>query len=125
MWKSNISRGWFGAVRRVAPVVVIVLILTACGDPTQSEEYTSLQLENAALQLQLDSALGERDEIVVRVTGTETALADSVQAVAEAEASLAQGEATIADLRAVVEEMDAIMANRSSQPASSDLIVVQ
>jgi hypothetical protein len=30
MWKSNISRGWSGAVRGFAPVAVIVLILSAC-----------------------------------------------------------------------------------------------
>jgi hypothetical protein len=126
MWKSIMGRGWFGAAKRLAPVAVIVLILTACGDPTQSEEYTSLQSEYAALQLQLDAALGERDEVVVRLTGTETALADSVQAFDAAEASLAHGEVTIADLRAAVAEMDASMARirqALAAHASGDLIV--
>lgn len=109
MRKRNIS-GWFRAARLFAPVAVVALILTACSDPTQSEEYTSLQSEYAALQSQLDAVIGERDEVVVRLTGTETALAESVQAIDEAEASLAHGEATIGDLRAAVEETDARMA---------------
>ena len=120
------SRGTLAA-RVALALTVMVLVTAACAsDPTQSEEYTSLQA-------QYEEASAQLAETQSRLVGAEAALADSRQENADTEKELAEAASTltatedrVAALEGSVESMlarlDTIRAATAAH-VSGDLII--
>jgi hypothetical protein len=92
--------GWLG--RAIPVLVLFLLVVAACADPTESEEYVSLQTR-------LDDTTAELNDLRSRLAGAEVALAasrsESQIALDGAERSLAGRNARVGDLETAVAEM--------------------
>ncbi len=127
MARSKIDRGRPGVeVRLMVLLGLFVVVLTACGDPTKSEEYTSLESEYAALEAELGAMVTERDSVTARLGDTESNLATSTQMLVVVEASLTDRETEVAELHSMVDEMLASLETirrAAAAHASGDLIL--
>lgn len=85
--------------RAVPAMALMVVIATGCAsDPTQSEEYRSLQAS-------LDEAAKRIEQVEARLVGSEVALAEARGALGDANGLLAERDQRVAALEGAVEGM--------------------
>jgi len=88
------------ATRATVAMIVVLVVTAACaGDPTQSEEYTSLEAELATVTAELADAQS-------RLVGSEAALASSRQSFTDTESELEDTAAALVATEARIEALE-------------------